>query len=611
MRSNSFLTLHCYAMPCRGVSAVVYGHAARAPTGPAMAAQPSFRFLQSVCALLLAAFGAPAWAQTATTPGAITVPEPTLTHLSIEWAISGDSDNDGAVSLRFRPQGTLPWRQGMPLRRVPAGSNSSVGRSWTNRHSGSLFGLQPATAYEIELTLVDPDGGNAQQTVQATTRGLPQPGSGTVRAATPATLSTVLNQAQPGDIVELGPGSYAGLSLGPGGSAGNGVTLRGLPGSQINGELGLFSRQQMFLQNLTVNGRIRFNASNDISIVGSTVNASSTQFNGDGIVCFLRCARAYIADNTVNGTTAWAEPAWGNDGNNRGEGIAVTGPGHVIVRNTVRGFRDGISFLEQGEAVDQFSLDVLDNLISESADDGIEADFCFHNCRIIGNRLTNSFIAFSSQPALGGPNYFIRNTAYNVIHVPFKLYRGSVGDVLLHNTVVKTGDGFNAYPGTSIARAFVRNNLFLGGEPGSFNGFETGSGRVVDLQTLQTANSSLNHNGYGTTRSDFRGRIGGTSFSSLTQLRSSTSETEAQQVDMAIFAAAPAFPQNPVTQYAPVSLTLANDPRAVDRGEVIPNINDDFVGAGPDLGAFERPSDIPEGRIWCDGFEITPCPVPP
>lgn len=549
-------------------------------------------------------------AQTATTALAVSLPEPTFNHLSIEWAVSGDSNSDGVVTLRFRAGGTGPWRQGMPLRRVPAGSNSSTGNSWGNRHAGSLFDLLPGTRYQIELSLVDPDGGSAVQLVDGTTRSIPQPGSGSVRPATPATLSSVLSQAQPGDIVELGAGSYPGFTLNTDGAAGQPLTLRGRSGATISGELGLFSRQHVILQNLTVNGRIRFNASDDISIIQSTVNASATQFDGHGIACFIRCARAYIANNTITGTTAWAESSFGVSGNNRGEGIVVTGPGHVITGNAVRGFRDGISFLEGSEAVDQYSIDVLDNAVSESADDGIEADSCFHNCRIIGNRLTNSFIAFSSQPSLGGPTYFIRNVAYNVVHVPFKLYRGSVGDVLLHNTIVKTGDGLNAYPGSgesAIRRAYARNNLFLGGEPGSYAGFASGSGRVVDIVDLQTATSSFDYNGYGTTRSDFRGRLGGTSFTSLATLRSATSEANGQQVDMAIFEAGPVFPQNPLVQYAPASLQLSNDARALDRGVVIANINDDFVGAAPDLGAFERASAIPEGRLFCDGFENLAC----
>jgi hypothetical protein len=564
-------------------------------------------FVSAMAALFAGLLPIGVRAQTATLAGTVSAPEPTLTHLSIEWAITGDSDQDGAVAVAFRPLGTTTWRAGMPLRRVPAGSNAGIGNTWGNRHSGSLFGLSPGTTYEISLELVDPDGGSTQTSVQATTRAAPQPGTGALRPATPATLSAVLAQAQPGDIVELGAGSYTGFTLGRDGTAGLPLTLRGATGAQVDGELGLFSRRHVIVQGLTVNGRIRINGSSDVAVLGNTVNASATQFNGDGIVCYLRCARVVIADNTVNGTTAWAEASFGVSGNNRGEGILVTGPGHVIQGNVVRGFRDGISFLEDGEAVDQYSIDVLSNTVSESADDGIEADFCFHNCRIVGNTLTNSFIAFSSQPGLGGPTYFVRNVAYNVVHVPFKLYRGSIGDVLLHNTIVKTGDGFNAYPGVPIGRLYARNNLFIGGEPGTWAGFSSGSGRVVDLADLQAAGSSLDYNGYGTTRSDFRGRIGAASFDSLATLRGTTSEVHAQQVDPSVFAVAPTFPQDPRVQHGPVDLALANDLRAVDTGVPIPNINDGFAGTAPDLGAIERPATVPAGRIFCDGFEALAC----
>ncbi|MBD8525757.1 right-handed parallel beta-helix repeat-containing protein [Pseudoxanthomonas sp. CAU 1598] len=536
----------------------------------------------------------------ATVAGAISLPEPTLQHISIVWAISGDDDFDGVVSVRYRVNGSGTWSTGMALRRVPTGSNGSF--SWGEAHRGSLFGLQPNTQYDIELSLNDPDGGSTQQIVSATTRAVPSAGSGSVRAATPGTLSNVLALAVPGDIVELGAGSYSGFTISKSGIAGAPITLRGSAGAVITGELAMFFQSHLRLENLTINGRIRFNGSDDISIVGCTITAR-TQNAGDGIVSFLRSARAYIANNTITGTTVWQESAFGSSGNNLGEGIAVTGPGHVIENNTVSRFRDAISFLEDSEAVDQYSLDVLNNTISQAADDGIEADFCFHNCRILGNRITNSFIAMSAQPSLGGPTYFIRNQAYSVAHLPFKLYRTSRGDVILHNTVVKHGDGFNAYPGTPIGQALVLNNLFLGGPAGSFNGFSSGSGRVVDLQTLETGNSRLDYNGYGTTLTAFNGRIGAQSFSSVTQMQSSTSEINGLRVGYDVFASNIAFPSAPASIYTPVDLSLAEGSAAVDRGVVIPGLNEDFNDAAPDLGAIERPSSGGVGQVFRNGFE--------
>lgn len=574
---------------------------------PQMLDSPCHKRRQTRCpvafvAMLLAA--PPALAQDASQPGEPSSPEPTPRHLSVVWPFSGDVDGDGRVSVRYRPEGSGAWRPAMPLFRVPAASNA--GFSWSARHAGSLFGLVPDQAYEIELVLQDPDGGSTLRLLQARTRALPAEHAGALKPATPATLATVLAGAQPGDVIKLGAGDYPGFTLERDGTAAAPLTLRGTPGARIVGELGLFFRRHVQLRKLHINGRLRVNGSEDLVIVGNTVSARS-QNAGDGIVCFLRCARLHIEGNTLQGLTVWREAAFGVNGDNLGEGIVVTGPGHVITGNTVRGFRDGISFMEDASAVDQYSIDVLDNTIGESADDGIEADFCAHNCRIVGNRLVNSFIAFSSQPGLGGPTWFLRNEAYSVVHVPFKLYRGSRGDVLLHNTVVKHGDGFNAYPGSDrpIRALYARNNLFLGGAAGSFAGFSSGSGRVVDLVDLDTTSSSLDYNGYGSQLADFRGRLGATGFTGLAQLRSLTSEVHALQLGYDVFATTVAYPADPTQVLVAPALELSENALAVDAGMVLPGINDDYAGAAPDLGAREFRAPDPD-RVFADGFEARP-----
>lgn len=534
---------------------------------------------------------------TPTSAGSVSLPEPTLRHISVVWPISGDNDRDGVVSVRFRPSGTSAWRNGMPLRRVAAGSNA--GFSWGESHRGTVFDLQPDTRYDIELSLNDPDGGSTQQQVSATTRALPRAGNGTVRTATPATLSSVLGATQPGDIVELLNGAYNGFTINTDGNPGAPITVRGRPGATITGEVGLFFRRHVRLENLTVNGRIRFNGSEDVSIVDCTINAR-TQNGGDGIVSLIPSARAYIAGNTITGTVLWQESSFAGG---VGEGILVSGPGHVIENNVVSRFRDGISFREDNLAVDQYSLDVLNNTISQTVDDGIEADFCEHNCRIIGNRMSNTFVAMSSQPSLGGPTYFIRNQAYSAVHLPFKLYRGSRGDVILHNTIVKHGDGFNSYTTATIRDALVLNNLFLGGPGGSFNGFSSGTGRVVDIVTLETSSSIFDYNGYGTTLSAFNGRLGGQSFSSVSQMQGRTSEVNGLRVGYDVFANNVSFPSSPRTVYPFADLSLASDAIAVDRGVLIPGINDNFDGAAPDLGAIELQAPNAPPVIFVDGFE--------
>ncbi|RKH57945.1 right-handed parallel beta-helix repeat-containing protein [Corallococcus aberystwythensis] len=527
----------------------------------------------------------------ATVAGATSLPFPTLHHLTVEWAFSGDANANGVVTVRYRPSGTTPWREALPLRPVPAGSNE--GFSWTARHSGSVFDLQPGTSYELELTLTDPDGGTTTRTVTATTRPVPAPmANAPIKAVTPATFASVAASAQPGDILLLGAGTYSGFDWSRSGTEGKPIVLRGASGVVINGAINLFTQAWVHLEGLTVNGRIRFNGSKHVVIQRCTVNASNA-YGGDAIVTYARAENAYIADNVVTGLTQWAEASLGASGDNLGEGILVTGPGHVILHNRVTGFRDGISLLEDDEASDQFSIDILNNDLSGNADDGIEADFCFHNCRIVRNRLTNNFIAVSSQPGLGGPTYFVRNAIYNAVHVAFKLYRGSTGDVLLHNTVVKNGDAFGIYAGRPVAGLYARNNLFLGGAGGTFNGYSSGTGRVLHVPDLVAAGSSLDHDGVGSTTDAITGRLGGTSFSSLQALRTSTTEAHAVQVDLTAFSTAVAYPAAPLTLYAKPDLRIRADSAAANAGQPLANINDGFAGLAPDLGAFEAGEDLP------------------
>ncbi len=117
--------------------------------------------------VLLGSMPLTALAQDATIAGEPSSPHPTIESLSIVWPIEGDDDADGVVTVRYRARGESSYRAGLPLRRVPAGSNE--GFSWRNQHAGSLFDLRPGTSYEIELSLDDPDGGSTSASLTAKT----------------------------------------------------------------------------------------------------------------------------------------------------------------------------------------------------------------------------------------------------------------------------------------------------------------------------------------------------------------------------------------------------------------------------------------------------------
>jgi hypothetical protein len=345
----------------------------------------------------------------------------------------------------------------------------------------------------------------------------------------------------------------------------------------------------VYLDRLTVNGRVRFTGTDHFAITRSSVTATRA-LEGHGIITYLPARNAYIADNTVTGLTPWTDAAMGANGANLGEGILVTGPGHVITHNRVHGFRDGISLLEDGDARDQFSIDITHNDISVAGDDGVEADFCAHDCRIAHNRLTDVFVALSSQPGLGGPTYFVRNSAFNVTHVFFKPYRGSSGDVLLNNTVVKPGDAFGVYSGEPVTRLMTRNNLFIGGPGGTFGGYANGTGRPLDARTL--TRPDMDFDAFGTTGA-FTGVFGTVRFTGPVGLRLRTTERHAVRVGAAVFASGAAVPTSPTDRHAAVDLRPAPGGAVVDAGVVLPGITDGFAGSRPDIGAHEAGSPLP------------------
>ena len=363
----------------------------------------------------------------ATIPGEVTTPYPTLTNLAVEWAIQGDDNLNAAVTVRYRASGEEGWHQAMPLRRVPAGKSEQTTPifSWGNKFSGSILDVRPDTQYEIELALKDPDGGEAQKTVTVRTRAVPKaPAGAPVRNVTPKTIDDV----KPGEIGLLGDGDYGAFVAKTDGEPGKPIVYRAAGRGARFIAVSLKDRKHVYVEGVTIR---RNNNHASVDLLGAE-NCVVRRCDIEGVFG-IRAADApgakncYIADNVIKDTTPWTNAAMGAGGKNIGEGIEMTGPGNVICFNRVSNFRDCISTMEDTYTHDQYCIDIYNNDISVGADDGIEADFCMGNCRIMRNRLTNCFVGLSSQPGLGGPTYFVRNVMYNLTYVPFKLHRFSRG----------------------------------------------------------------------------------------------------------------------------------------------------------------------------------------
>jgi hypothetical protein len=533
----------------------------------------------------------------ATKPGEPTSPYPTLINLAIDWPIEGDDNLNGVVTVRFRAAGQTNWRLAMPLRRVPAGQTRVPGtlHTWKNRHAGSIFDLTPDTEYEIHLELTDPDGGAAERTLRARTRPVPRAAADAmIHKVTPQTWANALALAGPNDVLVLQPGDYGTLTINRDGSPGKPLVIRGSDGARCE-RITLRDRKHVHAENLLVQNK----AQNSVGV--DLLGAENCVVRRCRIetVYGIRATRppgaknCYIADNVIQGITPWTSEAMGANGKNIGEGVELTGPGNVICFNRVSNFRDCISTMESQNAFNQVCIDIYNNDIHFGADDGIEADYCMGNCRIMRNRLTNCFVGLSSQPGCGGPTYFIRNVMYNLTYVPYKLHNNSVGDVVLHNTVVKTGDGAVCFTPAPIRHALFRNNLVIGGVGGGRSGqYSNGTGQAANIRAAD-ATCDFDYDGYGTVGTPFSGNIGGKRFDSLASLQANTSEKHAVQVGMDVFAAQVPFPNPGLDKWPVPDLRLKAGSAALDAGIVLPNLNDGYTGKAPDLGAYELGQELP------------------
>ena len=360
-------------------------------------------------------------------------------------------------------------------------------------------------------------------------------------------------------------------------------------GLAIYKHIDLKNKQWVYIEGLIVD-----NIRNEVTAVDVGNEGIGVQLNGAQNCVVRRCTinavfgivaykpgatNCYISDNVITGISQWSNDAMGANGYNIGEGIQMTGPGNVICFNRVTGFRDCISTMEDAEAVNQNCIDIYNNDVYSGADDGIEADFCFSNCRIFRNRITNCFVGLSSQPSLGGPTYFVRNVLYNIPHAAFKLKRFSQGDVVLHNTVIKIGAGLGG--NNAMDYAYFRNNLAIGGPSGEiiWGNYDAGKPSGADILS-PGKHSSFDYDAVGVFGIEYTAKIGENPFSLVEKhgVEKITLENTFHQVD---------FPNPPIPVREVPDLRLKPSSPAVDAAMFIPNINDHYTGKAPDCGAYE------------------------
>lgn len=523
-----------------------------------------FKSTLLICTLLLSI---PAHAANSISAGQIQFDPQTPHSIAFNLPYSGDDNNNAVAEVRYKTSGS--YVRGYDMLRVTSG-----------QFAGSIVDLNPGVSYDIQIQIIDPDGGSQTLDLSGQTRRLPlnNPGNpNVINVSNQSQLNSAVSNAQPGDVILIQNGTYSGpLILSQAGTETNPIIVRGesqsgviiqLPevnrsGTYCDGASVLEVRaSHNYVENITFKGEMwgaRLGGSGsyeDIVVRSSSFTGNHCGINASGGTG----QHFYICDNVLEGKFTNADTGrdtWGV------EGILITGLGHTMCHNTLSGYGDTIDIPNYG---DNRSMDIFGNDILWGGDDALELDGGERNIRAYRNRISNSGTGISVQPGGGGPFYIFRNIIYNSgleyleggqleeVFLPFKIKNGASGLYLFHNTTLRPGPAWEQ--GESLENTQVLNNLFLGTSGGTSISAENDS--IIDYNGYNSG-SPYGNNGVS---------LGSNIFNPSDQILSSG-----------------ATDWRPY--YEPGPLTLNSQSAAVNAGISLPNFNDASNGS-PDLGAIE------------------------
>lgn len=257
-------------------------------------------------------------------------------------------------------------------------------------------------------------------------------------------------------------------------------------------------------------------------------------------------------------------------------GYSTTSRGTVIRGNVFHDYFDG-SIVCPWEAADVTNeTDIYENLVYNAGDDGMATDGQCSNVRIWGNTFHDVLMGISLAPVYIGPVYAIRNLIYRIgagnndytgSSFKFSSNYGPSGPMyFFHNTadaVLPGGDGIRINEPGTWELIYARNNVWAG-TVYALRNRNTGQPVDLDYDDLWNGNSG-----------DLV-RWGSTSYATLADFIAATGqEPHGLSIE-------PGFADAGSGDY-----TLDPSSGLIDAGIIIPGINDDYVGAAPDIGAFE------------------------
>jgi hypothetical protein len=484
----------------------------------------------------------------------------TFESLGVYWSPPADPGARGCP-VQFRRAGEAQWRDALPL--------------WydvRNRECrGSIVQLEPGTKYELRV-------GGTQTSARTWSERFPV--ARTVKVTSNAPLKISEGGTPAGYVLYSGEGSTLdgrdselyNITI-----AAPYVIVRGfrLKGAKQDAIRLLPGAHDVVIEDNDISGWGRYRYTNSAGWkIGQDMDA------GVRAVCNAswRLERTVIQRNRIHhpryGANSWS---WGHPAGPQALTYSHCGGNHVIRYNEIYSdeqhyFNDGIG----GE--DNFSdvgfpnadTDIYGNRISHAWDDAIEAEGANRNVRIWGNYLDLTATGVASTVTHAGPLYIFRNVYARSRKLseraldaddrgPFAK-AGATKDwgggrrYVFHNTLLQpdgnrgAGEGISGNSGQPLTNTVTRNNIWYIWKP-HWDAINEAGGSGNDFDN-DLYNGRLN-----ASRDAEKHGISGT----------------------------PNFERG---------FVLSARSPGVDRGVRIPNFNDAYVGAAPDIGAQETGAPI-------------------
>ncbi len=491
---------------------------------------------------------------------------PTFESIGLYWSPGSDPGAAGC-EVKFRKAGERDWRDGLPL--------------WFDRRDGecrgSLVHLQPGTAYEVKVAAEAPIHAKTWNERFPVAKKVTLPAgvlTGTLSITQGGSASGyVLYEASPaGTTIDVADEHNHNVIIAASYVILRGVVLKGAKRDAIDLRKGA---HDVVIEDNDISGWGRLKKTNDkgwqIGVdMDSGIRANCRHEN--------KVERIIVQRNRIRdpryGANSWS---WGHPSGPQGITFSHCGGNHVIRHNEItssdpqRYFNDAIggedNFTDAG--FPHSDTDIYGNFIQGAWDEGIEAEGANRNVRIWGNYIDHAFIAIASTVTHHGPLYLFRN----VFNRSRKLSERPA-DADDRGPMFKAG----ASPQFGHGRRYVFHNTALQAPPAEGARLPQGAGNGIAGNTNQPLTNTISRNNIF--------QVWKPGWESIREAGGSGNDFDHDLYNGKV---PPGAQRNGVRDLPAYESGLALSGRGpgVDRGARIPNFNDDYKGAAPDIGAQE------------------------